>query len=277
MAYSRLSPPQRAKFDAILAKGGGLKVEYTDDQGVLKRCSASTLGAAANWADCVRYGPPYKGTYNEHFDDMPYCPKPPAPPPSKDSYCPGSVCASAAIPKYIAQLKAAGTSDFDRAAALAFLLHFVGDQHQPLHNIDNADDHGGGRVVIEIAPSRSGGRPARTALHKIWDGDVVKWVFSSEGVAVAATADRARAKAAQWTVSDFSEATATEWSIANHALAVRAYDAVSPPPVCGVTNSKVHKISRAYFGKFSPDVQDQLASASVRLGDILEEALSKAP
>jgi len=277
VAYGRLTAPQRAKFDAIVAKGGTLKVEYVDDEGKSQRCSANSLGGLANWADCVRYGGPYKATYNAHFDDMPYCPKPPAPAPAKASYCQDGICASAAIPRYIALLKAPGTTDFERAAALAFIIHFVGDAHQPLHNIDNANDHGGNSVVVDIAPIKPDGQSRRTKLHKVWDGDVIKWVFSSEEVGVKATAARAEALHARWTSNDFGEAATARWSLATHKLAVKAYDAVSPAPACGVTDGTVHKIDQAYFGKFNLDVQDQLAAASVRLADILEDALAATP
>jgi hypothetical protein len=65
-----------------------------------------------------------------------------------------------------------GISKPVRAEALRFLIHFVGDMHQPLHCSDN-HDHGGNsvRVVFE-------GR--RTNLHAIWDTPVVEALGSSE-------------------------------------------------------------------------------------------------
>lgn len=53
-----------------------------------------------------------------------------------------------------------------RAEALKFLIHFVGDLHQPLHCADN-HDRGGNEIKVIL------GRHS-TNLHAVWDSDVVK-------------------------------------------------------------------------------------------------------
>lgn len=53
-----------------------------------------------------------------------------------------------------------------RAEALRFLIHFVGDVHQPLHAA-NDDDRGGNEVHVVL-----NGR--RTNLHAVWDDAVVR-------------------------------------------------------------------------------------------------------
>src|SRR4051812_43379874 len=87
-AWARLTIAQQKRFDAILAKGAGMPVSYVvHQQGKPDEdhsCGATDHSGLANWADCVRYGGEYKKTYSKHFDDMPYCPKPPAPPPPKE-------------------------------------------------------------------------------------------------------------------------------------------------------------------------------------------------
>jgi hypothetical protein len=51
-----------------------------------------------------------------------------------------------------------------RAEALRFLIHFVGDIHQPLHAANNNDRGGNGiRVVL---------RQRHTNMHSVWDTDV---------------------------------------------------------------------------------------------------------
>jgi len=47
------------------------------------------------------------------------------------------------------------------AIALAFLVHFAGDSHQPLH-VSYLDDHGGNDVTVDFF-----GTPR--ALHAVWD------------------------------------------------------------------------------------------------------------
>jgi S1/P1 Nuclease len=68
--------------------------------------------------------------------------------------------------KFAAELRNAATSASERLLALKFLLHFVGDLHQPLHA---ADDHDAGdnprRVIAEGHPGN---------LHRFWDFEFVE-------------------------------------------------------------------------------------------------------
>jgi hypothetical protein len=52
-----------------------------------------------------------------------------------------------------------------KAEALRFLIHFVGDIHQPLHVADRHDEGGNRLFVIWHGK--------RTSLHRLWDQDVV--------------------------------------------------------------------------------------------------------
>ncbi len=58
-----------------------------------------------------------------------------------------------------------------RTIALAWLLHLVGDVHQPLHTVQLFSreyphgDRGGNEVCIRLAPGR-----AALDLHRLWDG-----------------------------------------------------------------------------------------------------------
>src|SRR6185437_16370170 len=53
-----------------------------------------------------------------------------------------------------------------RVEALKFIVHFIGDMHQPLHASDN-HDRGGNQVQV-VFHSR------HTNLHSLWDNDFVR-------------------------------------------------------------------------------------------------------
>lgn len=53
-----------------------------------------------------------------------------------------------------------------RAEALRFLIHFIGDLHQPLHCADN-HDRGGNEVKVMIGRRHEN-------LHAVWDDNVVE-------------------------------------------------------------------------------------------------------
>ena len=79
--------------------------------------------------------------------------------------CPGGNCVTGKIDEYSKRLK---ERDYDRwgaAGDLAFLIHLVGDIHQPLHAANNAD-RGGGCVMVDSHP------PAKD-LHEAWDTTIV--------------------------------------------------------------------------------------------------------
>ena len=65
------------------------------------------------------------------------------------------------------ELRAAGTSPEEKLRALQFLLHLVGDLHQPLHSIDDHDAGGNARRV-----SARGMRAG--SLHHYWDVEFVQ-------------------------------------------------------------------------------------------------------
>ncbi len=59
----------------------------------------------------------------------------------------------------------------DRATALKFLVHFVGDIHQPLHA--SAIERGGNGILVRVFGSDTCGsdpaRPSPCNLHSVWD------------------------------------------------------------------------------------------------------------
>jgi hypothetical protein len=79
-----------------------------------------------------------------------------------------------AIEKFRAILADKTQPDADRADALRFLLHFVGDIHQPLHAVSwDSDqlpqgDAGGNKFPILPPPLASDDRPPHN-LHALWD------------------------------------------------------------------------------------------------------------
>jgi hypothetical protein len=60
---------------------------------------------------------------------------------------------------------------------VAFLIHFVGDIHQPLHSATNGD-RGGNCVNLAEPIEHSDASQATTELHALWDVDTVLAVYS---------------------------------------------------------------------------------------------------
>jgi hypothetical protein len=79
--------------------------------------------------------------------------------------CPGGTCVTAKIDEYANRLKAGHYDQWGASGDLAFLIHLVGDIHQPLHAATDAD-RGGNCIAVESHPY------ARN-LHAAWDTAVV--------------------------------------------------------------------------------------------------------
>ncbi|KAH6592563.1 hypothetical protein BASA50_008014 [Batrachochytrium salamandrivorans] len=122
------------------------------------------LADAASWADVIKSKPEYIWSKNLHFinpiNDHP---------PEQCSYnpgerdCPDNHCIVAAIHNYTRRLispPANAPVAAVREESLKFLLHYIGDLHQPLHVTGR--DRGGNSAQV-----RFNGR--LTSLHGVWD------------------------------------------------------------------------------------------------------------
>ncbi|MBI3801944.1 MAG: S1/P1 nuclease [Deltaproteobacteria bacterium] len=82
--------------------------------------------------------------------------------------CPDKTCVVAKIDEDITRLRDGHPDHFGAKGDLAFLIHFVGDIHQPLHAATNADRGGNCVKVVSHPPS--------TELHDTWDRVLVQQV-----------------------------------------------------------------------------------------------------
>lgn len=97
-----------------------------------------------------------------------------------DEYCDSEGCVTRAIEEQRAILKDKSADPVKREEAIRYLIHFVGDLHQPLHAINNAD-RGGNCVPVKYfrhEPLPNTQHPEREDyspnLHQIWDTEIVE-------------------------------------------------------------------------------------------------------
>ena len=147
----------------------------------------------------------------------------------------------------------------ERRKALRFLVHLVGDLHQPLHVGDNSD-RGGNETQIRFFDRGSN-------MHRLWDRDMVEWNTFSEDVWLAELAeldtDQNRAAWMNGAVEDW----ATE-----SLLAARAAYLV---PGADARIMPGQKLSREYYDAHLPVVRRRLCQAGVRLAIVLNEAFQE--
>jgi hypothetical protein len=152
VAAQHLSPKARAGVAAIL----GLPPDAS-----LTRL-ANELAAISNEADRIRASEPETG--NWHFVDIPL---------KENRYNAARDCAEQpgrgdciinALARERNNLKASAPAV--RSRALTFVVHLVGDLHQPLHAADNGD-RGGNNLKVKLLGKTSN-------LHRVWDSGIIE-------------------------------------------------------------------------------------------------------
>jgi hypothetical protein len=117
------------------------------------------LPAVANWADSIKSKPEWQHSKPWHFIDIPDGGDYETAEHSEN----GNVVT--AITDMVKVLKTTTSTAEEKANALKFLVHFVGDMHQPLH-VGRPDDVGGNSIKVVFM-----GRNMN--LHSLWDSGMI--------------------------------------------------------------------------------------------------------
>jgi hypothetical protein len=148
----------------------------------LKRfCSgmpSDVIADQATWADDVRAVDPATAPW--HFIDFPRAVD--AGSTDYRSFCPGGACIIDAIVHQYQTLTTASDPK-TKADALRFLLHFLGDIHQPLHAITNGDRGGNCLPVTYLGHAPTAHANTFTPnLHHVWDTDTIATFMAHQGL-----------------------------------------------------------------------------------------------
>lgn len=143
IAYQNLTEKARTQVDKVLGKHGMIY--------------------AAGWADDIKSDSKYDYSYQWHYQDL------------DDNMTPAD------MKKLLNNPKAEGEHLFfaidtmtsrlkknnNDAEALKFMVHFIGDLHQPMH-LGRKDDKGGNKVDFNWFGKK-------TNLHSVWDGSLIEF------------------------------------------------------------------------------------------------------
>jgi hypothetical protein len=210
---------------------------------------ASTMASVSSWADDARRSRPR--TAGWHFIDIPIS----KPHLDMARDCPKGDCVLAEIAVLEKALRDPALAPSGRREDLMFLIHFIGDMHQPLHCSDNGDK-GGNDVHVEFS-----GR--KTNLHSLWDSALLARIGTEDQLlpALAAASMRNRRKWSKGTVEDWAEQTHK----ASQKVVYRRL------PLAAGNAPRV--ISAAYERAADPLIESQIEKAGARLARVLNEIL----
>jgi hypothetical protein len=227
IAESLLTPAAAAQVQATLNPG-----EFLDD--------------LASWADEVRHTRP--DTASWHFVDIPLN----SSGLDMNRDCPQGNCVIAKIEDFRSQWQNPALSRESRREALLFLVHFVGDLHQPLH-CSNNNDRGGNDVPVEFLGSR-------TNLHALWDVGLFRTMPGEDELLAKLEQAITPDQGAPW-----SAGTVEQWAGESFAAAQSTAYGLLPTVASGETV----ELDSRYALMAQPVVEQQLEKAGVRLAAIL--------
>jgi hypothetical protein len=244
IAQSTLSPATTKKIKLIL---GG-----------------ESLARVSIWPDKIKSAPKqYSHTFSWHYTNWPK---------GQDKYKmknnQGQLIE--AIHNQIKILKKKQSSKKDKAQAIKFLVHLIGDLHQPLH-VGNGLDRGGNTCQVLF-------HKKRTNLHRLWDTGMIDFTQLSYTELANFLKNKPQAP-----VKLLSQIAILNWARESKNLRKDLYpneqgkrknNRQKLPNYCqkdhSLSDDELPQLGYTYSYRFMPIVEKRLLQAGIRLGSLLE-------
>jgi hypothetical protein len=141
--------------------------------------------------------------------------------------------------------------------ALRFLVHMLGDLHQPLH-VGLAEDRGGNTIKVKWFKTE-------TNLHSIWDEDLVDFEKLSFTEYASYLNHFSKDEKKDWEKGSF-----IDWSKESQDLRPKVYDLPEPK-----SEKEPINLSYEYNYKVKPIIELRLKQAGLRLSYVLNKIFSQ--
>jgi hypothetical protein len=240
LAQANLTPTALAEVNRLL----------TDDLDRYEKPSQrKTLASVASWADEIRDIAPPRTYSGWHVRANQVCS-------DKLGACKDGNCVDQLIIKYAAILKDRTQSARARNEALKWVVHLVGDLHQPLHSGINIDKGNipAGIVGSEVKPG--------TTFHSLWDTDIAELTLKSGPLQGRLT-----------DTTPLPVEAPTEWMKEARDVARKSAYETLPDFTCNAHLKKPLMVDDAYMQQAAVVARKQMENAGLRLAHLLNDAL----
>lgn len=213
----------------------------TGTQALLANEGQKTLSDVAVWADAMKAlaipEQPEHSVFLEG-DNSPYDPT---------TMCPQKRCVIGALFASIETLRATNAPIDARTAALNYIVHLVGDMHQPMHVT---------RLGRGVHVSVNG---KETSLHHVWDTIILE----NEGSDLESTATRIESSAPEYKPTDFLDP--IKWAVEGRDI---MRDDIMPKVPSSINGSPI-VLTPQYMVDNLPIAEERLNFGGRRLADLL--------
>ena len=209
---------------------------------IVEEFNIKNLANVASWADKVRKRRKYEGPW--HYSNIKE---------NESTYvvsrdCPDKNCVTEKIKEFSRVLKNKKILFRKRKEALKYLVHFVGDIHQPLH-LGNSKDRGGNKIRLDYLDRK-------VNLHYLWDGALIDWKKES----FSKYAEHLNNKLIESEKLEWLDTNVNDWANESRLLALEyAYSFDS------------EGLSKAYIVRGREILDQRMVQAGVRLADLLNQ------
>lgn len=251
IAEANITPQTRAKLHRLFAAEPLLGT---------RQCRVRNIEEASIWPDCIRAERWRWGyTFAWHYRTAPICE-----PYDPWANCSGGNCVTAQIDRNFRLLADERLPAHIRLEALAFLVHFAGDIHQPLHSGDDHDRGGNDRKVdYGLAKDEN--------LHAIWDTMLAeRAITSANPPLVRRYSASERAGLAGGTPADWGR---ESWKLARDFVYPMGFDGKA----CGGKLPVHGSMSEKEIEASLPLVRKRIEQAGLRIADMLDKAFLPGP
>ena len=222
--------------------------------GVRDLLGGQSLADVANWADSVRSLPAYKQTGPWHYINLPLGLNYDAFKSRVENMLEANVYSA-----LVAQMQLITDNTVSRerkVAALKFVVHFVGDLHQPMH-VSRSADKGGNTIQLNYDGQG-------TNLHAVWDSKVIDHTGVDYQQLAAKYDNASAAQIRQWQSDPV-----VKWMWESYQITGQLY--------AEVDTMHDRSIGQAYYDEHIATVALRLEQAGVRLAGLLNVLFRNGP
>ncbi|KAG8529470.1 uncharacterized protein KY384_006107 [Bacidia gigantensis] len=239
---------------------------------VSTKLDGATMASVASWADTYRYTTAGRFSAPYHFIDAEDSP-PSACSVNLNRDCGAGGCVVSAIANYTQRVQDGRLTHENSKEALEFLIHFIGDVTQPLH--DEAEQVGGNDIPVTWDG-------ATTNLHACWDTQMLEKAagggntsatlssFSATLIGRIDSGSYSGQKASWLSCSNIKTASACALAWAQDANAFNCQYVLK-------TDENGKELDGTYYTGAEPIIEIQIAKAGYRLGDWINKMAAANP